>query len=172
MDGDHHAEVLLDALEDALHTFEGALADDDLLAGLEGELHVLELDDLLVGILDDPDEVLHLLVGHTGYLGDGKTVLVVMLIHDITQVVIFGLVGLDVSQVLEPNTYEYVVLEGIDVGHFLSIDEAPGDIGPFDRGFLQEGFVQLILAFGAGMEDPHGVPTDFGFLLAELEFIR
>ena len=72
LDGDHHAEVLLDALEDALHTFEGALADDDLLAGLEGELHVLELDDLLVGILDDPDEILHLLVGHTGNLSDGR----------------------------------------------------------------------------------------------------
>ena len=77
--------------------------------------------------------------------------------------VIFGLVGLDVPQVLEPNPYEYIVLEGIDVGHLLGIDEAPGDIGPFDGRFLQEGFVQLILAFGAGMEDPHGVPTEFEF---------
>ena len=64
LDGDHHAEVLLDALEDALDTFEGTLADDDLLAGLEGELHVLELYDLLVGILDDANEILHLPVGN------------------------------------------------------------------------------------------------------------
>ena len=64
LDGDDDAEALLDMLDDARHPGVGAVGYLGLHTGLEGEVEVVEEDDVVAPLGRDPDEVLHHAVGH------------------------------------------------------------------------------------------------------------
>ena len=164
-DGNYYAEVLLVALYDADDTGKGALGNLDVLAGLAGKVHVVEKYYLLVGMADDGLDVLHLLVGHFDNLRVRVEVLVVVVVHEVANALIFLSLRLEPPEALQRGAYEQDVAEhGSEIhGGGRCLLECGRDIDFVDGGFLLQLFAHLGQLLVAGMPDSQGEPVFHAF---------
>ncbi len=86
---DDDTEVLLEAFQDSDDTGKRALGYLDILTWLAGKIHVVEENDLIVGIVNNGLHVLHLLVGDVYYLGVLIVILIIIAVHEVADALVF-----------------------------------------------------------------------------------
>ncbi len=92
--GNDYAKVFLEAFHYTNDTCERALGYLDVLAGLTGILHVVEEDDILIGIADNCLYILHLLFGDMDYFQALVVIFVIIMVHEVADAFIFLPLGL------------------------------------------------------------------------------
>ena len=88
-DRNDDTKVFLETFQDSHDTRKRSLRNLDILAWLAGKVHVVEEDDLIVGIVDNGLYVLHLLVGDMYYFRMLIVILVIIAMHEVANALVF-----------------------------------------------------------------------------------
>ena len=141
LDGDDHTDIALDALDATLHASKLAFGDLHSLAGLAGEIKIVEPNHLVALLGGDANEVVHHGVSDIEHFGMLGVVWFQHGAHDVTDRLIEGFLLLDTTEIVVGDTDKEEVIDGWGKVHLLCrhLLESHGDKGTLHtRLFVEE----------------------------------